>query len=229
LLSLPYSLAEKEPGWIAVIILSAILAIVFFVRASRVRKSDAPASVWKINRGYGLFFVALVACRTLFIFSDFEQNVNGTTPLYSTYVLVGFLCILAGLVVIASLADTYMLARPRKTLTWVVLAVLATNVVFLVFAESMPTIDLTIPRWVQYISIGLVFLIVLFVFLSLARQSTGTLRRNALITLLGLGIALIGSLLDSASIAQLNIIPIYLPPIIMFVGIIFFALGQREV
>ncbi|HMF33176.1 MAG TPA: hypothetical protein VKK79_17250 [Candidatus Lokiarchaeia archaeon] len=229
LLSLPYNLAEKLPGWYAVIALCAVLSIVFLVRMSRAKQKKAPPSVWKINRGFAIFFLTFLTCRVLFIFSDYERLANGQTRLYSTFVLVGFLCVLGGIAVIAFLADSYMLARPGKTLTWIAVVVFAANVVFIVLAVSTTFIDLSIPRWVLYISVGIIFIIVLFIFFSLARQSTGTLRRNAILALLGLGAALIGSLLDSDAIVQMNIIPIFLPPIIVFVGLFLFALGQREI
>ncbi len=228
MLALPYNLAEKLPGWYAVMALCIILSVIFFIRAQHAKAKKSPPSVMSINRGFGIFFIALLLTRILFIFSDYERLArDNNTILYNTFVLFGYLSSLVGISILAYVADTYMLESKRRVLTWVAILVTlanAANIVLWVYTQLIPII---VPRLVVYGSTGLVFVMVLLIYGGLARQSTGNLRRNAIITMLGIAIAVAGTLLDSELL--LGLVPIYIPPIIMFGGLIIFALGQRQV
>ncbi len=228
--ALPYDINEKLPGWYAVEALCIALAVVFLIRASRAKAAGGPPSVPKINRGFAVFFIALMITRVLFTFSDYERLANDKTPLYATYVLFGYLSSLVGIALLAYLVDTFMLESKRKTLTWIVILITIGNagvIVVTVATQSTPLLE--VARWVVYGSTGMVFIIVILIYGGLARQSTGSLRRNAILSLLGVGIAVLGTLLDSDYLAQAGLVPIYFPPIIMLVGLVIFALGQREV
>ncbi len=228
--ALPYNINDKLPGWYAVMGLCAVLAIIFLFRAARAKKRESPPTVVTINRGFALFFLAFMITRVLFAYSDYERlNHVDETDLYATYVLFGYLSSLLGISVLAYLTDTYMLETKRHIFTKVAIAVTIANTGFIILWVTTQLIPLNVPRFMIYGSTTLVFVMILLIYGGLARQSTGKLRRNAIISLFGILIAVLGILLDMQFIAQSAVIPIYIPPIVTFIGLLFFALGQHEV
>ncbi|GAB4313735.1 MAG: hypothetical protein Kow0069_14990 [Promethearchaeota archaeon] len=229
IMALAYNLSDKIPGWVVVIGFCVALCAFFLARSSKSRRGDFPASTWKLELGFAAFFLSFAVTRVLFLFSDFERLANDESRLYQTYVLFGYLSSLVGIANLARLADTHLLSSRRRVLTWTSVGLVVVNSAFIVAAVTAGLEALHVPRLVVYGSTGLVFAFVMVIYGKLARQSSGVLRRNAWTTLAGAAVAVAGVLMDSDYLAQAGLIPIWVPAVVVLVGLSLFALGQRRV
>lgn len=227
---LSYDLAEKMIGWFAVMALCVVLGTIFLVRTMKARDSEVESTKY-VFFAYTMFFYMFAVTRLLFYFSDLERQslppgVTDST-LYNQWVLLAYIASLVAMIFIVHMIEMYALARDRKILTLITMGVTALCVAFTV-ATLFTDVILNVARVAMYGAMGVLFLSVFYLFFQLARNSSGTLRKNAFLSIVGILILLVGILADSEFVTAWGFVPIWLPAIIAGVGLFIFALGQRK-
>lgn len=232
-MTLAYDLGTKMIGWGSAMAVCAVLGTIFLVRAVKARKSDVISVKW-INIGYTLFFYFYILTRLFFLFSDFERiNTPEGSPdtlMYTRYVLFAYLWSLTAIVFIIFTIERWMLAREKKTLTWLSVGftlICAAFAVMTFFIDNSNLIN--IARATEYAGAGLFFVILLYLMYKLAKDSSGIIKRNAIISLVGVVLIVTGILMDSEFLVRL-LGPelIWLPGIMASVGLVIFGFGQRR-
>ncbi|MHA1734356.1 MAG: hypothetical protein ACTSU5_20645 [Promethearchaeota archaeon] len=230
---LGYDLGLKMLGWGSAVAVCLVLGITFVVRTVKARKSDVVSVKW-VYLGYSLFFLLYVLTRFFFFLSDIERvNTPEGAPdtiWYTRWVMFAYLASLIAMTFIIYTIERWMLARERRLLTWIALGSTLFCAGFAAtsfFTDNSSLIN--IARFAEYGAAGLFFVILLYLMYRLAKDSSGVIKRNALISLVGVILIVTGILLDSEFLVKLlGAGLIWLPGVVAAVGLVVFGLGQRK-
>lgn len=236
---LPYDLTLKVVSWIIVIIYCGIIGVFFLTKRAKASKEITSQRLMFLS--IAIFFFFFMGTRLLFILSDFERDMNCETVLYYQYVFGGYVCGIFAFLSITNFGETYLIKGTKHLLTIGIVIGLVIDIFIVIF---FPVIVLTTIQGltgteyqqalisvasgirlfnyaIQYIEIG----IILILYLYLTVKSTGSLRKNCLITLLGLAISSISAFLETDAILSSGLIPPFISPAIFTVGVTVFALA----
>lgn len=244
---LPYDITIKFYSWLVVIIYVVIIGVLFLNKMRNA--SDAVKSQKVMYRSIALFFFFYTGVRILFLFSDFERDANCQTLLYFQFVFLGYICSILAFVNLMYFGEKYVIRMERHYVSiMVIIAVIIDAIIVLslpilvdLYAQSafgsgyspaeyeqsvlLLTGVVRIFNYViQYTCIG----IVLMLYIYLIMKSTGKVRRNSIITLLGLAIASAAALLETDALLSSGAIPPWLSPALFAVGISVFAFSYLK-
>ena len=122
------------------------------------------------------------------------------------------------------MAEKYIIKKTKHVLTYIIAIVLIVDIIMIIFPGFLPI--------VRYINYGLFYStagILLLIYLYLFRKTSGKLRRNALLTILGLAICALASLLETDYLISEGIVQPYYSPILFSIGASILAYGQRQI
>ncbi|MHA1819378.1 MAG: hypothetical protein ACTSVC_02825 [Promethearchaeota archaeon] len=213
---------EKFPFWLAFIILTFFLALVFIKRGLNV-KSEIKSQKY-IYFGYASFLYSYIITRIFFILSDLERMHNG--KYYATYVLTGYIFTISALTLLIFTMEKYLVFKTKKAFSIISFIGLISTLIFLIISFFNENI-IILGRIMAYIFSGITILFVFTLYLYLGLHTSGKLRRNIILSFVGLIIMAVGILSDMEYLAQAGIIPIQIPPIIAALGEVLFVLGQK--
>ncbi|MBN2154166.1 MAG: hypothetical protein JW839_22115 [Candidatus Lokiarchaeota archaeon] len=180
-----------------------VLLAGFVAFAIRSRKAENPATK-RIKLGYGLFGLTYAMTRTLFLFSDYESAVAypNTTQLHLIWVTAAYCVTFVSLLVIYATVERLILQR-KPILTAIAaisFAMCLVAMVLTVFGVGLDLVANTGPHKIaQYtlyvtgpiLAVGLALLYIIIV-----RNSTGSVRSKAALSLVGLILIFVGLFLD---------------------------------
>jgi hypothetical protein len=211
-----YNLWEKEIAWLIVIGYATFIALMFFKRSAQAKKVSSGYQS-EIFKAFGLFILGIVGARIFFIFSDIERWNNCQSTLHAQYVLFSYTVgIFSSLMLLKVIERDVLLMKKgigfKMYLTFALIALMLAIFASIII-EYLDTIRL-INTIISSFGAGLLMIL----YIKMIMLSTGEVRRQALLTLLGVVTIFLGSIIDSELlIRQLNI-PIWLPAIFPMVG-----------
>lgn len=242
-----YDITIKFYSWAIVIIYCAVIGVLFLVKMTKAPKEVK--SQKEMFRSIGLFFFFYITVRIFFLFSDFERDAHCETILYFQYVFMGYIFSILAFLSILNFGEKYLIKKTKHAITTTIIVCVVIDLLIVIFLPNLVKLQLnakygenysqtqqdqavfevaTMVRYfnyvIQYTSMG----IVLILYLYLTVKSTGKLRRNASITLLGLAVAAVAALLETDALLRGGKIPPYLSPIIFSIGLTIFAFAYLK-
>jgi len=239
---LPYDPTIKIYSWIVVIIYIALIAVLFLVKMS---KTSGEVKSQKIMfRSVAVFLFLYIAVRIFFLFSDFERNNHCESILYFQFVFMAYVCSILAFLTIIRFGENYLVKGDRHTVSIVIFVCVIIDIILVITlpalinflgvqiygsSYSQSELQTTILQVAEIIRIfnyvvqygsGLA-LLSFYVYITV--KSTGKLRKTALMTLIGLLIAVVASFLETDTLLSSGFTPPYLSPILFAVGISIFA------
>jgi len=200
--------------------------IYFFIQA----KKQELESVKRLKIGLGIFGVCYGASRILFILMF---NINPDL-FYNMFAALAYSVGMVGFT-----AMIWALEKVKYKKRYFFLIALATTIIVIISAAIVINLTLTgitatelrvSMLYVIYIGSGVAMILIIFLYISLIKLSTGIVRKKAIYSFLGLVIMTIGILLDSQLFLAVEFIPIWvkmdLVPIVTIIGYLLFAINQ---
>jgi hypothetical protein len=221
----PYNLPLKIVIWSITILVSIWIGILFYIIAQKV-KSESP-SIARIKKGYGTFFLGWALTRVFFLLSDFELDRNGETSLYAVLLVTGYLFLLFALAILMYGIESSIEERKSLILTKIIIGGCVVNLIFWGLCLFTPSI-ITFAKYFGYSLGAVVGIIVIIFYFWLAKKSTGSLRKNVIINLLGITLIFLGQTLDSTYVVFLFDSVIWVPAIVSLVGVLVFYWSQKK-
>ncbi|MGV9173359.1 MAG: hypothetical protein ACOC44_04600 [Promethearchaeia archaeon] len=211
-------------------IIYAILLIGFGMYFFFQAKEQELESLKRLKIGLGMFGVFYGASRILFILM-FNINPDVYYDVFASLAyavgMIGFTAMIWALEKI-KYKKRYFFLVALSTTTIVIIS--AAMVINLTLSGVEATELRTNILYVIYIGSGVAMFLIIFLYISLIRQSTGTIKKKAIYSFLGLIIMTAGILMDSQFFLAMEFIPIWvkmdLVPIITIIGYLIFAINQ---
>jgi hypothetical protein len=219
---LKYNLELKTVSWLIVIVYLVILGIIFLRRMSQADKELK--SVRILYRSIAMIFYFYILNRVFFMLSDFERDLYNTTPFHYQLVNIGYIFTELAFLNMLYYGEKFVIKKTRFLLTYITIFTISIQTI-LVFNPELFGIVRTLSYTLSYALLGLVGIL----FIRLTAQSTGTLRRNFLLTLLGLAVIAASGILESDAILSTGNIPPWLTPLLFAIGATIITLGMRYV
>jgi hypothetical protein len=213
-----YDLFDKEIAWLVVVVLAVICALLFFKMSANARKISEIQM--KIFRGYGLFVFGLAMSRIPFIFSDIERWNNCQTPLHAQFVLLSYCIGIFSSLFLLTMIERDLVGFKKLYLSksYFVLSIAATVMLLLLFVIDSIAIYLDQIRLIFMIISMFGIAVLLAIYAKLVKQTTGFIRKKAIITFLGILLVFLGSILDGELVIRTLNVPIWFPVIFPLIG-----------
>ena len=217
-----YDLRVKTISWIIAIIYLAILGIIFLRRMSKVDKEMK--SVRILYRSIAFFFFLYIGNRIFFILSDFERDAFGTTDFHYQLVNIGYIFTELVFINLLYYGEKFAIKKTKFALSYITGAIIIIEAILVVNPEYF-----LIVRALTYGLTYTLLILVILLFLRLRSQSTGDLKKNFTITLMGLIIIALAALLETDALLSTGAIPPYLTPILFAIGATIITVGFRAI
>jgi len=217
---------EKFPFWLGWIIFTLIVGVIFIIRG---KKTSAEIKSQKaVYYDAALFFFGYSFTRVFFLFSDVERMSNGQSQWYQSLVLIAYIFSTGAMSILIYSIERFLLTKTKKIFSIITFTGTGVMIVLLVLT-LIGTDVISFARILTTVTSTAAALVIGVLYLYLIIKTSGTLRRNSLFSFFGILILMIGILLDMDALVQLDIIPLFVAPSITAVGVLFFALGQKNV
>ncbi|MHA1339184.1 MAG: hypothetical protein ACTSRZ_03875 [Promethearchaeota archaeon] len=222
--SVPYNLTHKIIAWSCTIVLSIVVGFLL-INLSKKNKEKSE-SLSKIRYFYGIFLIGWGIGRFLFLLSDYALDKEGKSEAYAQFLLIGYLVIIWSFLLLIYTIEKYIKSPPSLTVTKILMVGGFGLIGFWIGVIFDPTIDVY-ARWFSYIIGGIVGFIIFFYYLILAFRVVGSVRKLALLNLLGISLIFTGHVLDTEYISPFYYPIIWFPPLFSIAGIILFYYVQK--
>jgi hypothetical protein len=219
---LKYDLTVKTVSWIIVLCYLVIIGIIFLRRMAKADKEFKPVRILYLS--LALIFFFYIGNRIFFILSDFERDLHGTSPLHYQFVNIGYIFTELAFISLLYYGERFAIKKTKFILTYITIGIIVIEAVLVLNPEYF-----IIVRTLTYGLTYSLLALVLILFLRLTAQSTGKLRRNFLITVVGLIILSVGAILETDALLSSGAIPPYLTPILFAIGATIITLGLRMI
>ncbi len=214
-----YFLGIDRPLWYVATILTYISGIIFLVRATR---AEAKVSKqWYLAYAFFSFFYATT--RLLFNLAvEFGMGTPGPEE-YDFWCNLGYIFAIGGAIGILYVAEKNIITSTRKICTIMLVVGLIASILGVVGVYSRE-ITLIITYGVSLLATVLI----LFIYIVMIRNSTGSLRKKTLGAFIGIIIWFVSIILDG-QVAYTAIVGMstLLPPIMYIIGVSLYTIFQR--
>ena len=173
----------------------------------------------KLYLGIGSFILAYALTRICFFFADYYgayQGLEDTLEFLIT-IKLGYVISAIGLVILLYIFEKEFV--PTKYIFTITAIISGVLYVFLPYNYM---------RLIIYVFQPLVLVEILYIYIYLATKGIGELKKKALYAIFTLIIFFMGIVLDIRSIADLHIVPSFVAPLLVMIGLITYYLSQRS-
>jgi hypothetical protein len=212
---LPYDITIKSIAWIIVMGYLIILGLVFIFKY---KKSPEV----KFHIAVSIFFFLYAFARMFFILSDFERDLNSTSLVYYRFVAISYVCFVIAFLNIIYVFEKYI--TNRYAIVYIIVPMLFIDIIMIFIPDFMGIVRY-INYGLLYFEIGIVGLLYLYVF----KKTSGKVRKNSLISVIGLLIMSSAAILEMDYFITTGLVMPYFSPIIFAIGATIFAYGQRQI
>jgi len=181
------------------------------------------ASQRLFHRSMGIFFLIYIANRIFFILSDFERNAFGKTDYHYQLVFIGYILVSIAFLNMLYWGEKFIVKKTKFVLSYITTAALIAELV-LFFIPGL----FGIGRLVNYGLSYFLMMLVLILFIKMIAQSTGEIKRDFILTLIGFLIIAMGSILEMDDLLSSGIMPPWLTPLCFAIGASIVAYGLRS-
>jgi hypothetical protein len=214
---LPYNLYEKAIPWIIVMFYCGIMGTVFLIKTMRASKEVKFQK--NMYRTISVILYLYISIRIFFLFSDIERDNFGDSFLYDQFVAIAYIITGVAFLNIIYFLESSVLRKTKHAISYAIIILIIVDVLIVsIFTDYI--------KLLRYFNYGLAYseiVIILAIYLYLTVKSTGKLRTNSALTLLGLAIAGAASFLEMDAILMSGNIPAFISPITFAVGITIFS------
>ncbi|MHA1732723.1 MAG: hypothetical protein ACTSU5_12330 [Promethearchaeota archaeon] len=198
--------------WLATIIMMYMVAMVFVHRSKA--EGLLPSQKW-LFLSYGLFLVLMGATRIAFVVAYFVE------PWYHFLLALGYAFGAVSLLPIVFTLENFVVTATKHVFSIIGLVLSGLSFVFLFIPQESE-----LSRTIQ--QVGMPFLGVAFflLYLWLIKMSVGRVRTKAILTLLGILLFIVGTVLDSESLIEGGL-SYYLSPPILAAGVVIIGIAQK--
>jgi hypothetical protein len=198
--------------WIAIIGIMYLFAIILSIRVGR---AETPITKW-IFRAFSWFLWIYGITNITIILSiwfpdsfDFWQGIAN---------FAGLLSLVAGVAVL----EKYLVPKTHHVLTVFAIIINVVDLLILLFFPDQTDLSLTIAQ------VGAVILLasIIGLYFVFIHQSTGTIRRQAVITVTGIALCGIGAIFNGYQILELGM-PLLVAPLLFGIGVVFIGTSLK--
>ena len=204
-----YLLYKAQFMWLVVIAVLIIVALLFL----RNRKQATTKKNEKLNLAYFAFIISYAVTRIFFFIGDYygEYQALDDSFMFIFSMKMAYISSSIGLFVTLFIFEHEFI--PSKYIFSIINVICA--ILFIILPYDL-------MRIVMYIFQVFVFIEILSVYLYLAIKGFGELKKRAIYTVLALILFFIGVILDTRMISDLNLIPGYIAPGLVIIGVFIF-------
>jgi len=214
---LPYDLTVKAISWIIVMIYCGIFGTIFLVKAIKATKEVKFQR--NMYRTISIILFLYVVIRVFFLLSDFERDANSDTLLYYQFVVISYITTAIAFLNIIYFLESTVLRKTKHAISYIIIIMIIIDVSILILFNEYIQMVRYFNYALSYTEVGLILLVYLY----LTVKSTGKLRQNSFLSLLGLALAGVASFLEMDALLMTGAIPAWLSPTIFAIGITIFA------
>jgi hypothetical protein len=211
----PYYRGIHLGMWITAVVIMYILCVIFIIRSKREGIFDSQK--W-LFRSFALFFGLMGGTRIFFIIGCLIE------PWYEITLVIAYLFGILSLTPAVMTLEKYIVTKTHKIFSLLAIAISISSLIF-VFIPS----QYALSRGIMSAAMPFLLFIFVFLYVSVIRNSVGTVRKKSLLTLIGMVIIVIGTLLDSEAllVAMANHIITAAGPIVFSIGCIIIGYSQK--
>ncbi|MHA1821755.1 MAG: hypothetical protein ACTSU2_10710 [Promethearchaeota archaeon] len=204
--------------WAIAILTMYIAGLIFYLRSKKV---DVVSAKW-FYKSFALFFWIMGITRILFIFAYHLE------AYYHAFLAYGYAFGALSLLPIVFILEKWMIHWSHRFFTIVGIVLVILGFYFAIFNFNASELS----RTIQEVGMPILFLSFLILYLWLIKISTGSVRKKAVFTLIGIIITVLGIVFDGESfmealIGPLQWVVLIIPPIIFTLGIIMMIISQK--
>ncbi len=174
-----------------------------------------------MRRAFSFFIVFFILQRVSFILSDYVRYSSGKTDLYSRLVIFGYIFLIIGFLNLIYILEKNVIQKSRFIISIIIVVFFGINIVMLFFPGFLGLVRI-LNYIISYSEVFLLLLIYIYVMI----KTTGTPRKKAIITFVGLLLMMIGAILDSEALLTSGIVSYAYDPILTAIGASLFAYVQ---
>jgi hypothetical protein len=164
------------------------------------------ASLRSLTFGFAFFAFALAGCRIFFIIAYI-------TPYYESSLSIGYVFAVVSLIPVIAVIEKYIVKQTKFVFS-IISCILAVISIIGLFFQDRLLLFRTILQIASLLPGGLWFVLYIW----LITLSTGEPRKKAIITVIGVFIALMGFLFDAEWVLALRIFPLWISPLLYICG-----------
>ncbi len=199
--------------WIAAIVLHYVFMVIFIKRAKSV---EYKSQKW-LFAAYATFFGLYGITKILFIYAVWDP------ANYDFWVNLGYVFGVICFVPIIAHIEKFLVPKTKFIFTILGLGLFVVSLLGL-----FPFLGRDFVLEVTYIASPVLLSIVFILYMVLIKQSTGFIRTKTAWTLLGMIFFAIAVILDGEGILTLQIIPLWVAPVVYLVGILLMGIYQSK-
>jgi len=218
---LKYDLPTKFWSWIIVLAYTGILTIIFIKRMVKADR-NFPSQRF-LYRSFAGVFICYIINRVFFILSDFERDLNDTTILHYQFVLFAYIFSSLAFLNLLYFGEKFIIKKTKFMLSYITIVVLVIELILVFFPEMF-----LLARAISYGLSYALMMLVLILFIRIIIKSTGAIRTDFIITLIGFVIIAAGAILETDALLTTGIIPPWLTPLCFASGASIVTYGLRS-
>ncbi len=199
--------------WLLAIGLMYGIGIVFWIRSKR--SGVIPSQSWML-KSFALFFFLQGATRIVFTISYFIE------PYYNLLLALGYAFGAVALLPLVFTIEKWSVPQTRRFFT--ILGIVIGLISFYFVIENSQS---ELSRMIQNFAMPVMMVLFLILYLWMIKNSTGVVRKKAILALVGALIFVIGILLDSETFIESMPIIFHFAPIMFMVGEIIIGISQK--
>lgn len=201
--------------WISMIVLYLLVGTFIFFKQSN--ETDVPTQKW-LFASYGTFALGMGMCRVFFVLAF--NDIGGQ---YQLLLHIGFLMGSISFTPVIFVYEKFIVKNTKKVFTILALVLLGISI-YGVIDPTQKTLDLISQRIGGPI-LGVIFAYLYFVMLF---NTSGELRRNSWLMLIGMLFIAFGMIFDSFEIVINPLIPLWISPLAFLIGGSMIGITQRK-
>jgi hypothetical protein len=203
--------------WIILIVLLLGAFSIFFYYKSYKAETSVQMQTFL---AYGLFCTCFGVTRILFFLS--EESFE-----YDIFLLLGYSVSYLGAIFLFFVLERHGLRNKTKYIFTIISCVsFLISVIFLIFINYLPS---QIHRYFIYLTLPFLMLLIIVLYAWVAVKTTGEARSNSIGVAVAIAIVLVGAIIGSKIVADLQIVPLLTSPILVLVGTFLFVYFQRNI
>jgi hypothetical protein len=211
---LPYDVPLKSFFWIVTICFLALVGILFIFKTLKISKEEKFKK--DLFRTLAIFFLLNICMVIFLILSDFERDAFGQSELHFRLLAIGYIFLITAYLILIVIAEKYIIKKTRHVISIITSVIIGLNVLFMIFFPNL----MSIARYINYGLMGTASGISLLLYIYLIYTTTGDLRKIAVITIIGLTVAMCSAFLNMEILTSTGLVLPYYSPILFTIGLI---------
>lgn len=201
--------------WILGTLILFIACVIFLKRSNQQGLIESQKQLF---RSYASFAIFMGICRAFFMMAY-----NDLFDAYGILLHIGFFFGQLSLIPAIWVFEKYLVTKTRKVFT--ILAIALTIIsVFGIFFTNQTIVDLLSQRF----GAPVLAVVYFYLYIYIAKTTTGIMRRNSILMIIGFSVLCLGIIMDSIEIVKNPLIPLWISPVLFNIGGLIILITQRS-